>query len=246
MFAPKIAKPQTKAAKSPISKLTTQHSMFVGHRLGHNPADQTLSLQRIIGNPARGATPGSSWNFSKIPVFSPDRATEPQASSALAARPLPGAIQAKLVVGQVNDPLEHEADRIADQVMRMPAPGVSVEAVPLQISRKCAACEKEDKLQKMPAGAQATSEAPGTVPDVLRSSGQPLDAATRAYFEPRFGQDFSSVRAARRPKDRLRAWLAPARSGRRTPVPWPRRTPSAIHRAARGPPPPGPRASSRG
>ena len=36
--------------------------------------------------------------------------------------------------------------------------------------------------------------APPVVHDVLRSSGQPLDAATRAYMEPRFGHDFSGVR----------------------------------------------------
>lgn len=35
---------------------------------------------------------------------------------------LPRAVQAKLIVGPVDDPLEHEADRIADQLMRMPAP----------------------------------------------------------------------------------------------------------------------------
>jgi hypothetical protein len=35
---------------------------------------------------------------------------------------------------------------------------------------------------------------PPVVYDVLRSPGQPLDAATRAFFEPRFGHDFSRVR----------------------------------------------------
>ena len=30
--------------------------------------------------------------------------------------------------------------------------------------------------------------------EVLRSPGQPLDAQTRAFMEPRFGHDFSSVR----------------------------------------------------
>src|SRR5262245_32174486 len=35
----------------------------------------------------------------------------------------PGIIQRKLVVGQANDPLEHEADRVADQVMGMVDPG---------------------------------------------------------------------------------------------------------------------------
>lgn len=37
-------------------------------------------------------------------------------------------------------------------------------------------------------------EAPGVVHQVLRSPGQPLDAGSRAYFEPRFGYDFSKVR----------------------------------------------------
>jgi hypothetical protein len=35
---------------------------------------------------------------------------------------------------------------------------------------------------------------PSIVQDVLHSSGQPLDTATRAYMEPRFGHDFSRVR----------------------------------------------------
>jgi Domain of unknown function (DUF4157) len=35
---------------------------------------------------------------------------------------------------------------------------------------------------------------PAIVHDALRSPGQPLDSATRAFFEPRFGHDFSRVR----------------------------------------------------
>ena len=35
---------------------------------------------------------------------------------------------------------------------------------------------------------------PLIVHEVLRSTGRPLDAATRAFFEPRFGHDFSQVR----------------------------------------------------
>lgn len=34
----------------------------------------------------------------------------------------------------------------------------------------------------------------GAVEQALRGPGQPLDAATRAYMEPRFGQDFSHIR----------------------------------------------------
>ena len=38
------------------------------------------------------------------------------------------------------------------------------------------------------------SEVPPIVHEVLRSPGRPLDAATRAFMEPRFGYDFSRVR----------------------------------------------------
>jgi hypothetical protein len=106
-------------------------------------------------------------------------------------------MQAKLVVGQPNDPLEHEADRVADQVMRMPDPTPSIAPASVQLSRKCVACEEEDqkKVQMKPANAAAARrEAPPIVRDVLRSPGKPLDAATRAFFEPRFGRDFSAVR----------------------------------------------------
>jgi hypothetical protein len=36
--------------------------------------------------------------------------------------------------------------------------------------------------------------APPIVHEVLRSSGKPLDPETRAFFEPRYGHDFSRVR----------------------------------------------------
>lgn len=38
------------------------------------------------------------------------------------------------------------------------------------------------------------TKAPPVVDDVLRAPGQPLDSVTRAFFEPRFGHDFSAVR----------------------------------------------------
>jgi hypothetical protein len=40
----------------------------------------------------------------------------------------------------------------------------------------------------------AVSRVPPIVNEVLRSAGQPLDAETRAFMEPRFGHDFSDVR----------------------------------------------------
>jgi hypothetical protein len=136
--------------------------------------------------PIRGV--GRSWDFSETPVFPPDRQPVLQAFG----------VQPKLAIGAVDDPLEHEADRVADQVMLVPHPELSIAAAPRQLSRKCAAYEEEKKAQKLqtkPAGtAKAASEAPPIVYEVLRSPGQRLDSATRAYFEPRFGSDFGEVR----------------------------------------------------
>jgi hypothetical protein len=94
------------------------------------------------------------------------------------------------------DPPEREADRVAEQVMRMPADVISVAPAPPQISCKCTDCEEEaEKLQKKSAGPQsAAGDAPAIVHETLRSPGQPLDAATRDFFEPRFGRDFGRVR----------------------------------------------------
>jgi hypothetical protein len=103
-------------------------------------------------------------------------------------------IQPKFIVGAVNDPLEHEADRVADEVMRIPDRELSVGAPPSQLNRKCAACEAEEGLQKKPGSRVALGEAPRIAHEVLRSSGQPLASSSRAYFEPRFGHDFSKVR----------------------------------------------------
>ena len=49
-------------------------------------------------------------------------------------------------------------------------------------------------LQRFSAGEMAPHEAPGAVHAVLAASGEPLDAASRSWFEPRFGHDFSAVR----------------------------------------------------
>lgn len=122
-------------------------------------------------------------------------------------------LQAKLTVGAVDDPLEHEADRVAEQVLRMRAPAIVSPAARPQVSRKCSGCEEQDELKRKPAEparrgprgldydlsavpvhADAPETAPPIVDEVLRSSGRPLDAATRDFMEPRFGRDFSAVR----------------------------------------------------
>jgi hypothetical protein len=61
------------------------------------------------------------------------------------------------------------------------------------LSRQCEDCGKRLGVQRRAAG-PAAGLAPHIVHEVLRSPGQPLDPATRAFMEPRFGHDFSKVR----------------------------------------------------
>jgi hypothetical protein len=122
-------------------------------------------------------------------------------------------IQAKLAVGQPVDIYEQEADRVAGAVMRMPDPRV----------QKQPEEEEEELLQAKPLVEQITplvqrqvqveqkeeewlhaKDFLGQTPEVAldlearintsRSGGQPLPASTCAFFEPRFGYDFSHVR----------------------------------------------------
>ena len=57
---------------------------------------------------------------------------------------LPRYLQPKLMVGAPDDPLEHEADRVADHVMRMPEPGNAPPPLAAlatsRIQRRCVAC----------------------------------------------------------------------------------------------------------
>jgi hypothetical protein len=100
-------------------------------------------------------------------------------------------IQRKVETGAVNDPLEHEADAVAEKVMRM------VETPFLQ--HNVSGCTHEESVaqQKELAGSASgvqKSDAPMIVHNVLASTGQPLDTTVRTFMERRFIQDFSNVR----------------------------------------------------
>jgi len=149
------------------------------------------------------SSPAFAHDFTKVPVrpmqlpgvpgfscpFAPQRCP-----SGGACHTCPPKLQAKLKIGQPGDQYEQEADCVAETVMRMPEP---------QVQRKgCSApgCKEEDEDKKLvqtkPAGggeSRAYVDRP-LIQSVLSSPGQPLDAATRSFMEPRFGQDFSGVR----------------------------------------------------
>lgn len=61
------------------------------------------------------------------------------------------------------------------------------------ITGECTECRRKKLLQRR-ATDTTRPEAPSIVHDVLASSGRPLSPDSRAFFEPRFGHDFSRVR----------------------------------------------------
>lgn len=102
-------------------------------------------------------------------------------------------------VSKPDDPLEQQADRIAADVMRMAQSTEAPSAPSAQIHGGSAmrTSSGNDRLQpkRDSAGvARTNTDVPPVVQEVLRSPGQPLDAQTRAFMEPRFDADFSDVR----------------------------------------------------
>ena len=63
------------------------------------------------------------------------------------------------------------------------------------VTGECAECKEKGggALQRAAARPGSVDAVPPIVHEVLRSPGQPLDAATRAFFEPRFGRQFASI-----------------------------------------------------
>ena len=95
-------------------------------------------------------------------------------------------LQTKLQVSEPGDAFEQEADRVADQVLRMSILGEGDQKEPSSATRLV--------QRRVSGGADQLADAPPIVHEVLRSPGQSLESAIRVFFEPRFGYDFSRVR----------------------------------------------------
>lgn len=90
-------------------------------------------------------------------------------------------LQKKLSIGASNDPLEQEADRVADQVLEASSHSSFSSATP--------------SIQRFMDQATGNLDAaPPSVDQVLSGSGKPLDSALQHNMEQRFGHDFSQVR----------------------------------------------------
>ncbi len=176
----------------------------MSHARAVGPLHPMAQLQQMLGNQAvlrgmqSGLDPGSVHGLHQLqPIMG---------NQDVAHR-----LQAKLKVNTPGDQHEQEADRVAKQVMHIPAPRLAtpaVTAISHSVQRKCSCggtCSKcqgkqsdhgHGHLRMKSAGPNATGgiAAPPIVHEALRSPGQPLDPATRAFMEPRFGHNFSAVR----------------------------------------------------
>lgn len=97
-------------------------------------------------------------------------------------------LQTKLAISQPGDTLEREADRFAEQVMRMP------QTAAMDSPTGQGNVDRRISRYAQNSTAPAVDAVPPAVQDVLRAPGQPLDRETRSYFEPRFGSDLGHVR----------------------------------------------------
>jgi hypothetical protein len=116
-------------------------------------------------------------------------------------------IQTKLVVGRSDDPLEHEADRVADHVMRaLASPGPTLpdavqagDGASVGRVRRSAVMRRAAPESGAPIGPEGGPVGDEVAARVQRASsgGKPLEPATRERMGGAFGVDFSHVRIHR-------------------------------------------------
>ena len=166
----------------------------------HHRAGSILHLQRTIGNQAVQQMLQTDAEEREAGLTGTGSPRFEGALSRTPRHPLAGgAIQTKLAINKPEDEYEQEADRISEQVMRMPEPRL----------QRAGACgggypngptdqpgQEHARVQTKGIGSSDSglTAAPPIVHEVLGSPGQALNPATRAFMEPRFGHDFSRVR----------------------------------------------------
>jgi hypothetical protein len=169
MFVPPVAR-QKSRANAP------KRSADVGRR-GLSLAEHGDSAPKNADAGARDV--GQGWSFGKIPLFSSG----------------PGdsvPVQAKLKVGAVHDPLEHEADRVADQALRIPDAGVSSGGAQSQTASMRPRLRAEAAAKPLERDLAGPSS--GVAPDSFQGRGSPLPAPVRGLFEKQFQYSFGDVR----------------------------------------------------
>ncbi len=162
-----ITEPKADVSKSatrlPVKPPTATLRHFTADPNGLSHTD-IFRLQRTLGNRAVGALLGKP--ITQLP-----------------------AIQAKLTVSAPGDKYEQEADRVAEQIMRMP---------PLRNEEpdenEKPAITRLSAIQRKDDGAFEADENFTQRLNTSKGQGQPLPSTLRNEFEAKFGADFKAVR----------------------------------------------------
>lgn len=97
----------------------------------------------------------------------------------------------KLKISRPENVYEQEADRVAEEVMRIPSTTVLHKK---NKNYEESALHTQPLVQKKVSSVGDKTVVPDIVHEVLQSPGQPLEKDTRQFMENRFEQDFSQVR----------------------------------------------------
>lgn len=190
-----FAQKQNQPQKSVLSNLARPNIATLGpghreHPIFHSRrAIEDRTSRRMLQNNAEKLEAGLTSTAS--PRFGHDSSRIPTHP------PTAGAIQTKLAINKPGDEYEQEADRVAEQVMRMPEPQRACAC-----GGECPRCrtnrpsQTQERLQTKHCRASDPGQisTPPIVHEVLATLGQPLDSVTRNFVEPRFGHDFGQVR----------------------------------------------------
>ncbi|HEV7859763.1 MAG TPA: DUF4157 domain-containing protein [Pyrinomonadaceae bacterium] len=194
-FAQKQNQPQEQISLS-LARLNTaipgpqyhRHPLpYSQHTIGNQAGQRSLrtDAEGLEAGSVATASPRFGHDFSRIPAHTPAAAS----------------IQTKLAINQPGDSYEQEADRIAEQVMRMPEPQPQHDPMPRQdaalhqhLQRKPMASTITPLIQAK--GSEGVTERDAMTNQIASSSGggSPLPESSRRFMESRFGTDFSHVR----------------------------------------------------
>lgn len=112
------------------------------------------------------------------------------ANSATQVSPRAVAVPVSPALGRSVDEFEFQADRVADRVMQRPGGPADDGQPPVEAGAAAASMPTRPISAALPDAANVLPHVRG----VLSTAGEPLDGATRAFMEPRFGHDFSRIR----------------------------------------------------
>jgi hypothetical protein len=187
--------------------LTPLASVALQHAAVRSESDHSVQSMTHTG-----LAPGH--DFSQLPAHTTPAADRAEHSTACPVFPrtcpfggachtCPARVQPKLKVGQPDDQYEREADYVADQVMRMPEPGVCGDSSDLlrEISRTSdrgmgvrPLLTRVAVAKTLDIGSSIDSTVIESSIDQAKSDGRCLPASTRSFMENRFGMDLSNVR----------------------------------------------------